>query len=62
MKHAKKAHPLDDHDQMKLVKVFDQQFSGKMDQRGVTSKVSKRSKKYFNHDAILERFKLLSNI
>ena len=61
MKHAKKAHPLDDHDQMTLVKVFDKQFSGRRDQRG-PYKVCNRSKNCFNHDAIIERFKLLSNI
>ena len=72
MKHAKKKHPLEDLDRMKLVKVIDKQWTGnenvslneeKERKEYLLNFINKRShQKWRNHDAIIERFKALSNL
>ena len=72
MKHAKKKHPMEDLDKIKLVKVIDKQWTGNKNvtreeeeerKNNLLTLINKRShQKWRNHDAIIERFKALSNL
>ena len=62
LKHVKKQHTLDDLDKMTFVKKFDEKWSCKKSVPKEGKVTKKRYKKWFNHNAIIERFKAFSNL